>query len=92
MTNKALYRYHYDVYRNTALVAGEHNVTFVLDSKEREGTAQLCNVEVLEFGNEDEWVSSVPASRPDANTSPQIYCRPGLLRHIPHVALLYRRT
>lgn len=54
MINTALYRYHYDVYRNTSLAAGEHNVTVVLESKEHEGTAQLCSFEVLEFGDEDE--------------------------------------
>ncbi|EIN12687.1 hypothetical protein PUNSTDRAFT_118417 [Punctularia strigosozonata HHB-11173 SS5] len=52
-------RYHYDVYNDTSLKAGEHIVTFILNSKEREkaNTAQLCNVEILEFGDESEFVS-----------------------------------
>lgn len=49
-------RWHYDVYRDEALGAGKHEVTFTLTNGEREGTAQLCSVEVLEFGTEDECV------------------------------------
>lgn len=49
-------RWHYDVHRDQALSAGEHQVKFTLANGEREGTAQLCSVEVLEFGTEDECV------------------------------------
>ncbi|EPT00242.1 hypothetical protein FOMPIDRAFT_1163230 [Fomitopsis schrenkii] len=51
-------RWHYDVHRDGALGAGEHEVKFTLANGEREGTAQLCSVEVLEFGTEDEFVSA----------------------------------
>lgn len=57
-------RWHYDVYRESALGVGEHEVKFTLANGGREGTAQLCSVEVLEFGTEDECVSCVlPAVR-----------------------------
>lgn len=45
-------RYHYDIYRDGSLSGGEHEVKFVLNAKEREGVAQLCNVEILEFGSD----------------------------------------
>jgi hypothetical protein len=49
-------RWHYDIHSNKSLAGGEHNISFVLNSKEREkaGTAQLCSVEVLEFGDDSE--------------------------------------
>ncbi|KAF9265266.1 hypothetical protein L218DRAFT_898916 [Marasmius fiardii PR-910] len=50
-------RWHYDFYRDEALDGGEHQVSFTLNNPEREGQAQLCSVEVLEFGNEDEFIS-----------------------------------
>lgn len=45
-------RYHYDIYRDDSLSEGEHEVKFVLNAEEREGVAQLCNVEILEFGSD----------------------------------------
>ncbi|KAJ7163028.1 IgA peptidase M64-domain-containing protein [Mycena filopes] len=51
-------RWHYDVYRDGGLRVGEHRLSFTLREEEREGVAQVCNVEVLEFGNEDEFVST----------------------------------
>ena len=47
-------RWHYDFYRQGSLEGGEHEVSFTLLNKEREGIAQMCSVEVLEFGDEDE--------------------------------------
>ncbi|KAI5831700.1 hypothetical protein K523DRAFT_409564 [Schizophyllum commune Tattone D] len=47
-------RWHYDLHVG-GLHEGDHEVTFELVNKEREGEAQLCNVEVLEFGDEDEF-------------------------------------
>lgn len=47
-------RWHYDIRVDTPLEAGEHKVTFELRNKEAEGQAQLCSVEILEFGDEDE--------------------------------------
>lgn len=38
------------------LEGGEHNLSFILLNEDREGEAQLCSAEVLEFGSEDEWV------------------------------------
>ncbi|KAI0060358.1 hypothetical protein BV25DRAFT_1807356 [Artomyces pyxidatus] len=48
-------RWHYDIYRTGALSEGVHEVAFVLRDKDREGIAQLCSVEILEFGNRDEF-------------------------------------
>lgn len=47
-------RWHYDIKLNRTLKGGEHNVSFTLRNKDREGEGQLCSVEVLEFGTEDE--------------------------------------
>ncbi|KAJ4482545.1 IgA peptidase M64-domain-containing protein [Lentinula aciculospora] len=40
------------------LTGGEHELSFVLLNKDREGEAQLCSAEIIEFGSEDEFVSS----------------------------------
>lgn len=47
-------RWHYDVHRAGGLSGGEHTLTFTLVNKEREGVAQLCSAEILEFGDENE--------------------------------------
>lgn len=47
-------RWHYDVYEDTPLSAGMHEILFVLENGKLEGIAQLCSVEVLEYGTEDE--------------------------------------
>ncbi|KAJ7465162.1 IgA peptidase M64-domain-containing protein [Mycena latifolia] len=51
-------RWHYDVYRDGGLSAGEHTLAFELLNGERMPAAQMCNAEVLEFGDEDEFVST----------------------------------
>ncbi|EJF60979.1 IgA peptidase M64-domain-containing protein [Dichomitus squalens] len=51
-------RWHYDVKLNSTLSGGEHEVTFELKNQKREGEAQLCSVEVLEFGDENEFVTT----------------------------------
>ncbi|OBZ71631.1 hypothetical protein A0H81_08541 [Grifola frondosa] len=51
-------RWHYDVHRDSVLSDGEHEVKFTLKVKDREGVAQLCSVEILEFGNETEFIST----------------------------------
>ena len=50
--NIGLDRWHYDVYRDGGLEDGIHEVKFTLKNKEREGVAQMCSVEILEFGDE----------------------------------------
>jgi hypothetical protein len=45
-------RWHYDVHRDGGLSDGVHEVKFTLNNKETEGQAQLCSVEVLEFGDQ----------------------------------------
>ncbi|KAI8986267.1 IgA peptidase M64-domain-containing protein [Trametes punicea] len=50
-------RWHYDIKINRTLKGGEHEVRFTLRNAKREGEAQLCSVEVLEFGNETEFVT-----------------------------------
>ena len=47
-------RWHYDVYRDGGLADGVHEVKFTLNNADRVGIAQLCSVEILEFGNEQE--------------------------------------
>ncbi|EKM79164.1 hypothetical protein AGABI1DRAFT_106739 [Agaricus bisporus var. burnettii JB137-S8] len=51
-------RWHYDIHRDGGLSDGEHILSFTLLNQEREGVAQLCSAEILEFGDEDEFVSS----------------------------------
>ncbi|KAI0671120.1 IgA peptidase M64-domain-containing protein [Trametes maxima] len=47
-------RWHYDFKLNRTLTAGPHRLVFTLLNGAREGAAQLCNVEVIEFGDESE--------------------------------------
>ncbi|KAI0671117.1 IgA peptidase M64-domain-containing protein [Trametes maxima] len=49
-------RWHYDVKLNRTLENGTHEVKFTLNNRDREGQAQLCSVEILEFGDESEFV------------------------------------
>ncbi len=48
-------RWHYDIHRDGGLSGGKHELKFVLVNQEREGVAQLCSAEILEFGDEDEY-------------------------------------
>ncbi|KAJ7234471.1 IgA peptidase M64-domain-containing protein [Mycena rebaudengoi] len=48
-------RWHYDLYRDETLSGGNHTLKFTLLNGDRMGTAQLCNAEILEYGNEDEY-------------------------------------
>lgn len=50
--NIGLDRWHYDVYINESLGKGAHDVVFILQ-REREA-AQLCNIEILEFGSSEQ--------------------------------------
>lgn len=52
-------RWIYTMNFDEALSPGPHTLGFTLLNEEREGTAQLCNLQILEFGNDDE---SVPCS------------------------------
>ncbi|KAJ6465034.1 IgA peptidase M64-domain-containing protein [Mycena vitilis] len=56
--NIGLDRYHYDVYRDGGLSTGSHTLTFTLLNGDREPAAQMCNAEMLEFGDESEFVST----------------------------------
>ena len=47
-------RWHYDIPRDVALAPGKHEVAFWLHDELLEGSAQLCSVEILEFGYPDE--------------------------------------
>ncbi|KAF9468663.1 IgA peptidase M64-domain-containing protein [Collybia nuda] len=51
-------RWHYDIHLNQTLAGGQHEVKFTLINAEREGVAQLCSVEIIEFGDETEFVST----------------------------------
>lgn len=50
-------RWHYDIHRHESLQEGEHELSFTLQNGDREGTAQLCSAEILEFGDETECVA-----------------------------------
>lgn len=47
-------RYIYNIDIDEPLAPGEHEITVTLLNEELEGTAQLCNLEVLEYGSEEE--------------------------------------
>jgi len=47
-------RWHYDIHLDRGLSGGEHELRFTLLNRDREGIAQLCSAEILEFGDEDE--------------------------------------
>lgn len=50
-------RWHYNFYGNSKLAAGAHTLEFVLRNPAIQGKAQLCNVEMLEFGSASESVT-----------------------------------
>lgn len=50
----SLDRWHYDIHRNEPLDGGAHNLSFSLRNASLAGVAQLCSVEIIEFGNENE--------------------------------------
>lgn len=52
-------RWHYDIYRPEALSNGNHEIKFILGDVAVEGAAQLCSVEIIEYGNENEYVFSL---------------------------------
>lgn len=47
-------RWHYDIHRNGSLDAGGHILSFGLSDRALIGKAQLCSVEVIEFGEVEE--------------------------------------
>ena len=47
-------RWHYDIHFEHALLGGEHVIEFSLRNREIQGQAQLCSVEVLEYGSLEE--------------------------------------
>lgn len=49
-------RWHYDIFRDTALEAGVHELKFELGESAQEGKAQLCSAEIIEYGDETEYV------------------------------------
>ncbi|KAI0682809.1 IgA peptidase M64-domain-containing protein [Cytidiella melzeri] len=51
-------RWHYDIHRSGGLSDGEHELRFTLKNSDREGIAQMCSVEVLEFGDESQFNST----------------------------------
>ncbi|KAF3055261.1 hypothetical protein GL218_07476 [Daldinia childiae] len=48
-------RYIYNIKIDEALTPGEHEIKFTLLNEERQGSAQLCNFEVIEYGDEEEF-------------------------------------
>ncbi|EAU86114.2 hypothetical protein CC1G_07193 [Coprinopsis cinerea okayama7 len=49
-------RWHYDILLSKGLSAGTHELKFVLMEESLEDVAQLCSVEVLEYGDESEFI------------------------------------
>lgn len=47
-------RYIYNMKMNSSLSPGEHGLSFTLLNEEIQGTAQLCNLEILEYGIPEE--------------------------------------
>ena len=56
-------RWHYDIHLDGSLTDGSHEVKFTLKNEDLEGIAQLCSVEILEFGTEEEYAGISPAVR-----------------------------
>ncbi|KIJ54835.1 hypothetical protein M422DRAFT_24726 [Sphaerobolus stellatus SS14] len=52
-------RWYYDFYREEALKGGEHELTFELGDSAEEGKAQLCSAEIIEYGDENEFNTTV---------------------------------
>ncbi|KAF7292550.1 hypothetical protein MKEN_01471300 [Mycena kentingensis (nom. inval.)] len=48
----------YDIARDGGLTPGPHTLTFTLLNPAREPAAQMCSAEILEFGDEHEFVST----------------------------------
>ncbi|EMD39663.1 hypothetical protein CERSUDRAFT_111969 [Gelatoporia subvermispora B] len=51
-------RWHYDIHRSISMTEGEHRLSFTLENGDKEGLAQLCSAEILEFGDETEFNGS----------------------------------
>ncbi|KAH7913957.1 IgA peptidase M64-domain-containing protein [Hygrophoropsis aurantiaca] len=51
-------RWHYNIQVGKPLKRGIHKIEFKLKNKRTEGIAQLCSVEILEFGTESEFNAS----------------------------------
>ncbi|KAF8583338.1 hypothetical protein K439DRAFT_1653512 [Ramaria rubella] len=52
-------RWHYDIYRAQALAGGSHTLSFALGESAREGTAQLCSAEIIEYGDENQFNTTI---------------------------------
>ena len=61
-------RWHYDIYRSQALARGPHELNFTLSDSALEGTAQLCSVEIIEYGDKNEYASCYDISFVLTNT------------------------
>ncbi|KAL1692019.1 IgA peptidase M64-domain-containing protein [Schizophyllum commune] len=48
-------RWHYDFLVGDGLAGGSHELVFELVNGGREGSAQLCNAEVIEYGDDEEY-------------------------------------
>lgn len=84
-------RWHYDIHLNQTLAGGQHEVKFTLTNTQREGVAQLCSVEIIEFGDETELVhySSLPHTHPHIKCHIQVRIRPRALWAVPNVSKIY---
>ncbi|EJD00187.1 uncharacterized protein FOMMEDRAFT_142576 [Fomitiporia mediterranea MF3/22] len=52
-------RWHYDIHINETLEAGTHSLSFNLENSDLMGGAQLCSMEVIEFGDSAEFNDTV---------------------------------
>lgn len=82
-------RWHYNIHRFFSLSNGEHEIKFTLLNSNRQGVAQLCSVEILEFGDESEW-AFIPFRINALLTLPRALTKvrehPGLLWPLPDVS------
>ncbi|EGN91707.1 hypothetical protein SERLA73DRAFT_128061 [Serpula lacrymans var. lacrymans S7.3] len=52
-------RWHYNLAGYSALSEGDHELQFILKNENTQGQAQLCSVEILEFGDDSEFNSGI---------------------------------
>jgi len=57
--NVGVDRWHYDIMVHSALSESEHELRFTLGSTAQEGLLQLCSLEIIEYGSDDECVCAL---------------------------------
>ena len=82
-------RWHYDIHRPDALSGGQHEILFELLDPDQEGIAQLCSIEILEYGTKDECVFRLPSvCMRNLTFGARFDARPGVYGVFPTYAVL----